>query len=208
MEQRSDEWFLARLGKVTASRVADIIARTKTGYSSSRAKYMGELLCERLTGTRGEPYQSAAMVWGVNTEPQARAAYEAALGDLVEEVGFIPHPTISMSGASPDGLVGERGLVEIKCPTTITHIDTLLSNEVPSQYNTQMQWQMACTGRDWCDFVSYDPRLPPNMQLFIHRVLRNDLEIEDLNKEVTKFIEELDEKINLLNQNEDKIHGL
>ena len=201
MEQRTEEWYASRLGKVTASRVADIVAKTKTGYSASRAKYMGELLCERLTGSRGDTYQNAAMVWGVNTEPQARVAYEAALGELVEEVGFIPHPTIEMSGASPDGLVGEEGLVEIKCPTTITHIDTLLSITVPQQYMTQMQWQMACTGRKWCDFVSYDPRLPENMQMFIHRVERDDKMIAELEGEVVKFIEEMESKIELLGAN-------
>jgi len=201
MEQRTEEWYASRLGKVTASRVADIVAKTKTGYSASRAKYMGELLCERLTGSRGDTYQNAAMVWGVNTEPQARVAYEAALGELVEEVGFIPHPTIEMAGASPDGLVGEEGLVEIKCPTTITHIDTLLSITVPQQYMTQMQWQMACTGRKWCDFVSYDPRLPENMQMFIHRVERDDKMIAELEGEVVKFIEEMESKIELLGAN-------
>jgi putative phage-type endonuclease len=201
MEQRTEEWYASRLGKVTASRVADIVAKTKTGYSASRAKYMGELLCERLTGSRGDTYQNAAMVWGVNTEPQARVAYEAALGELVEEVGFIPHPTIEMAGASPDGLVGEEGLVEIKCPTTITHIDTLLSITVPQQYMTQMQWQMACTGRKWCDFVSYDPRLPENMQMFIHRVERDDKMIAELESEVVKFIEEMESKIELLGAN-------
>jgi len=201
MEQRTEEWYASRLGKVTASRVADIVAKTKTGYSASRAKYMGELLCERLTGSRGDTYQNAAMVWGVNTEPQARVAYEAALGELLEEVGFIPHPTIEMAGASPDGLVGEEGLVEIKCPTTITHIDTLLSITVPQQYMTQMQWQMACTGRKWCDFVSYDPRLPENMQMFIHRVERDDKMIAELEGEVVKFIEEMESKIELLGAN-------
>ena len=201
MEQRTEEWYASRLGKVTASRVADIVAKTKTGYSASRAKYMGELLCERLTGSRGDTYQNAAMVWGVNTEPQARVAYEASLGELVEEVGFIPHPTIEMAGASPDGLVGEEGLVEIKCPTTITHIDTLLSITVPQQYMTQMQWQMACTGRKWCDFVSYDPRLPENMQMFIHRVERDDKMIAELEGEVVKFIEEMESKIELLGAN-------
>ena len=201
MEQRTEVWYASRLGKVTASRVAYIVAKTKTGYSASRAKYMGELLCERLTGSRGDTYQNAAMVWGVNTEPQARVAYEAALGELVEEVGFIPHPTIGMAGASPDGLVGEEGLVEIKCPNTITHIDTLLSIAVPQQYMTQMQWQMACTDRNWCDFVSYDPRLPENMQMFIHRVERDDKMIAELEGEVVKFIEEMESKIELLGAN-------
>lgn len=201
MEQQTNEWFAARLGKVTASRVADIIAKTKSGYSTSRANYMAELICERLTGSRGDFYKNAAMEWGTATEPQARAAYEAVAGVLVEEVGFVPHSTITMAGASPDGLVGADGLVEIKCPITATHIDTLLGCTVPSKYNTQMQWQMACTGRQWCDFVSYDPRLPEHMQLFIHRVPRDENFIQELIKEINTFLDELDGKIDELNKN-------
>lgn len=201
MEQQTNEWFAARLGKVTASRVADIIAKTKSGYSTSRANYMAELICERLTGSRGDFYKNAAMEWGTATEPQARAAYEAVAGVLVEEVGFVPHSTITMAGASPDGLVGADGLVEIKCPITATHIDTLLGCTVPSKYNTQMQWQMACTGRQWCDFVSYDPRLPEHMQLFIHRVPRDETFIQELIKEINTFLDELDGKIDELNKN-------
>lgn len=204
MEQRTEEWFSARLGKVTASRVADIVAKTKSGYSTSRANYMAELLCERLTGKQGDFYQNAAMVWGINTEPEARAAYEAETGNLVKEVGFIPHPTIENAGASPDGLVDHdgrcdgEGLVEIKCPLTATHINTLMSNDVPSNYFVQMQWQMACTGRQWCDFVSYDPRMPENMRLFLIRVLRDNDKIEYYEREVNKFLDELDDKINNL----------
>jgi len=199
MEQRSEDWFAARLGKVTASRVADIIAKTKSGYSTSRANYMAELVCERLTGTRGESYTNAAMAWGTATEPQARSAYEAATGFLVDEVGFVPHPTITEAGASPDGLIGDDGLVEIKCPTTSTHIETLLGINVPSKYVTQMQWQMACTGRQWCDFISYDPRLPENMQVFLHRVPRDETLIKSLEEEVISFLKDLNDKINSLN---------
>ena len=195
MEQRTDEWFAARLGKVTASRVADIVAKTKSGYSTSRANYMAELVCERLTGKQGDSFSNAAMVWGTNTEPMARAAYEALEGVLVEEVGFVSHPTIAMSGASPDGFVGEDGLVEIKCPNTATHIETLLDKEVPSKYVKQMQWQMACTDRKWCDFVSYDPRMPEEMQLFTVRVDRDDETIIELEREVEKFLSELEDKI-------------
>lgn len=195
MEQRTDDWFAARLGKVTASRVADVIAKTKSGYGASRANYMAELVCERLTGARGEFYQNAAMVWGTEQEPVARAAYEAATGTLVVETGFVPHPTITMSGASPDGLVNDIGLVELKAPNSATHIDTLLSGVVPAKYITQMQWQMACTGRQWCDFVSFDPRLPKNMQLFIHRVARDDAAISTMESEVKLFLAELDEKV-------------
>ena len=195
MEQRSPEWFAARLGKVTASRVADIVAKTKAGYSTSRANYMSELIVERLTGSVTDFYQNSAMLWGTNTEPLARAAYEALAGELVEEVGFVPHPTIPMSGASPDGLIGDAGLLEIKCPNTSTHIETVLSQEASAKYITQMQWQMACTGREYCDFVSFDPRLPAEMSIFVRRVSRDEVLIKSLEEEVSKFLAEIDEKI-------------
>jgi putative phage-type endonuclease len=195
MEQRTSEWHQQRCGKVTASRVADVTAKTKSGYSTSRANYMAELICERLTGMQGASYSNAAMAWGVETEPMARAAYEGAVGSLVVETGFVPHASIQMSGASPDGLVDEDGLVEIKCPMTATHIETLLGQSVPAKYVTQMQWQMACTGRKWCDFVSYDPRMPENMRIFIKRVERDDALIFELEKEVISFLSELDTKI-------------
>lgn len=195
MEQRTPEWFAARLGKVTASRVADIVAKTKTGYSTSRMNYMAELICERLTGVQGASYSSAAMQWGVEVEPQARSAYEGVTGSLVIELGFAPHNTISMAGASPDGLIGDDGLVEIKCPITATHIETLLGQSVPGRYNTQMQWQMACTGRKWCDFVSFDPRMPEGMQIVIKRVERDNVAVAELEREVVNFINELDSKI-------------
>ena len=198
MEQRSPEWFTARLGKVTASRVADVIAKTKSGYSASRANYMAELVCERLTGRSGDFYQNAAMVWGTETEPMARSAYEAHSGNLVTETGLVLHSSISDAAASPDGLIDEDGLVEIKCPNTSTHIDTLLDEKVPSKYVTQIMWQMACTGRKWCDFVSYDPRMPEHMQIFVKRVERDDDIIVELEREVEKFLSELDEKITTL----------
>lgn len=204
MEQRSTEWFNARLGKVTASRVADVIAKTKTGYSTSRENYMAQLVCERMTGTQGESYNNAAMQWGTDQEPLARAAYEAAKDVLVDEVGFIVHPTINAAGASPDGLVGDDGLIEIKCPNTATHIDTLLSDKVPSKYNTQMQWQMACTGRKWCDFVSFDPRMPEGLQLFIQRVDFDAEYVKMLEAEITEFLGELETKIEKLKE---KTHG-
>jgi putative phage-type endonuclease len=200
MEQRSTEWFAARLGKVTASRVADVIAKTKTGYSTSRENYMAQLVCERMTGTQGESYSNAAMQWGTDQEPLARAAYEAAKDVLVDEVGFIVHPTIIAAGASPDGLVGDDGLIEIKCPNTATHIDTLLSEKVPSKYNTQMQWQMVCTGRKWCDFVSFDPRMPEGLQLFIQRVDFDEQYVKMLEAEITEFLGELETKIERLNE--------
>jgi len=198
MEQRTEEWFKARLGKVTASRVADVIAKTKSGYSSSRDNYMAQLICERLTGQQGESYTNAAMQHGVDTEPLARSAYEALHGLLVEEVGFVQHPTIEMAGASPDGLVGLFGMLEVKCPNTATHIDTLINSTVPTKYITQMQWQMRCCDRQWCDFVSFDPRLPLDLQLFIKRVDFDSEYVATLEKEVNSFLDELVNKINKL----------
>jgi putative phage-type endonuclease len=195
MDQGTEEWFTIRIGKVTASRVADVIAKTKTGYSASRDNYMAQLVCERLTGQKGESFTNAAMQHGTETEPLARAAYEALKDVLVDEVGFVPHPSIDMAGASPDGLVGTDGLLEIKCPNTATHIETLMSKTVPGKYNTQMQFQMACTGRQWCDFVSFDNRLPEQFQLFVKRVPRDDEFIKQMEDEVVKFLNELDIKI-------------
>jgi len=200
MEQRSTEWFAARCGKVTASRVADIIAKTKTGASASRENYLAQLVCERMTGKPAESYSNAAMVWGTETEPFARAAYEGIKDVLVEEMGFAVHPSIEGAGASPDGLVGLFGLVEIKCPNTATHIQTLLDQKVPEKYNTQMQWQMACTNRQWCDFVSFDPRMADGLQLFIKRVEYDPIYVAQLEKEVIFFLMEVEEKINKLNK--------
>jgi putative phage-type endonuclease len=195
IEQGTDEWFAARIGKVTASRVADVLAKTKTGYSTTRDNYMAQLVCERLTGQKGDSFTNAAMQHGTDTEPLARAAYEALHDVLVDEVGFIPHPSIIMAGASPDGLVSDDGLLEIKCPNTATHIETLLSQTVPGKYNTQMQFQMACTNRSWCDFVSFDNRLPPELQLFVRRVSRDNMYIKLMEDEIVKFLNELDLKI-------------
>lgn len=198
IEQRSSAWFEARLGRVTASRVADVIAKTKSGYSASRDNYMAQLICERLTGQQGESFTNAAMTWGTETEPLARSAFEAYADVMVEEVGFVPHPSIEMSGASPDGLVGLFGMLEIKCPNTATHIDTLLSQTVPGKYITQMQWQMRCCERQWCEFVSFDPRLPQDLQLFVKRVEFDPEYVAMLEKEVIQFLAELDDKVNKL----------
>jgi len=200
VEQGTPEWFAARLGNVTASRVADVIAKTKSGYSASRDNYMAQLICERMTNTVAESYSNAAMQWGTETEPLARAAYESYADVLVDQVGYVPNPWLGRAGASPDGLVGKQGLIEIKCPNTATHIDTLLSETVPTKYITQMQWQMACTGRRWCDFVSFDPRLPDGLQLFVKRVEYDSEYIAMLEKEIALFLEELDTKIFKLNE--------
>jgi putative phage-type endonuclease len=193
--QGSPEWFAMRCGKVTASRVADVLAKTKTGWGAGRANYAAELIAERLTQTTAPSFTNAAMQWGTDMEPVARHAYAMRRGMAVSEIGFVDHPEVSMSGASPDGLVDSDGLVEIKCPNTATHLDTLLSETVPGKYITQMQWQMACTGREWCDFVSFDPRLPESMALFVKRVPRDVSHILELEAEVGAFIREIDEKV-------------
>lgn len=200
VEQGTPEWFAARLGNVTASRVADVIAKTKSGYSASRDNYMAQLICERMTNTVAESYTNAAMQWGTETEPLARAAYESLADVLVDEVGYVQHPRIERAGASPDGLVGLFGLLEIKCPNTATHIDTLITEQVPTKYITQMQWQMVCTGRAWCDFVSFDPRLPNGLQVFVKRVEFDTEYAATLEIEVVKFLAELDTKISKLNE--------
>lgn len=193
--QGSPEWLALRAGKVTASRVADVIAKTKTGVAATRAKYAGELIAERLTGQPAERYTNGAMAWGTEKEPDARKAYEFYRDTDVTEVAFVLHPTIGESGASPDGLVDVDGLLEIKCPETHTHIETLLNKAVPLKYVTQMMWQMACTGRKWCDFVSYDPRLPESMQFFCQRVQRDDAVIAELEREVVVFLNEVRGKV-------------
>jgi len=196
MEQRTEEWFAARLGKVTASRVADVLAKIKSGESASRKNYKMELVVQRLTNKVGESFTNAAMEWGTEQEPFARMAYEAHTGLFVEEVGFINHPTIEGFGCSPDGVVGE-GLIEIKCPNTANHIETVLENKAPSKYIPQMQCQMACTGAKWCDFVSFDPRVPEDLQLLVVRVERDQEYIDSMEVEVKQFLSEV---LDLFNQ--------
>jgi len=198
MEQRTEEWFEARMGCVTASRTADLMAKTKSGYAASHANYMAELICERLTGERQGGFSSAAMQWGTDIEPQARMAYEIVTGATVVETGFVLHPEIAGFGASPDGLIGDDGLIEIKCPNTATHIKTLLGGKVPSEYVTQMHVQMLCTNRKWCDFVSFDPRLPVDMQMFVSRVEFDEKLAEKIVTEVQAFISEMETKIEQL----------
>ena len=196
--QGSPEWFQARLGKVTASRVADVTAKTKTGWGASRKNYAAELVAERLTGVTANSYTNAAMQWGTDTEPQARAAYEFFRDAEVQEVGFVDHPSIPMTGASPDGLVGIEGMVEIKCPNTATHIDTLLGQAIADKYVVQMQWQMACADRQWCDFVSFDPRMPEHLRMFIARVHRDSERIAELESAVNDFLAEINKTVTAL----------
>lgn len=196
--QGEPEWFAARVGKVSASRIGDLTAKTKSGYSTSRANYAAELVAERLTGVKAEKYSNGAMQWGTEQEPVARTMYEFMRNATVTEVGLVLHPTIDMACASPDGLVGDDGLVEIKCPLTSTHIETLLGGSIDGKYMKQMQWQMACTGRQWCDFASFDPRLPADMQLHVTRVNRDGAMIVELEREVRSFIAEVDDTLNRL----------
>lgn len=194
----SDEWKawkLQRCGKATASRIADIVAKTKTGFSASRANYAAQLIAERLTGVPAETYSNAAMQWGTEKEPEARAAYEFFTGRSVLETGFVEHPRIAMAGASPDGLVGDDGLIEIKCPNTSTHIDTLLGESLDKKYLVQMQWQMACTGRKFCDFVSFDPRMPAELQMKVQKIARDDILIASLEADVREFLVEIEAKV-------------
>lgn len=196
-----EEWRTKRLGKATASRMCDILAVLKSGHeAASRKNYRAELVAERLTGAPMEGYVNAAMRWGLDFEPFARAAYEAERGVMVEEPGFVAHPQMPMSGASPDGLVNDDGIIEIKCPNTATHIEYLLRREAPAEYQPQMLWQMECTGRAWCDFVSFDPRLPAEMQLFIVRFERDEERISAMREAAGKFLDEVDEALEKLRE--------
>ena len=198
MHQLTDDWRQQRCGKVTASRIADLMAKTRTGYSASRSNYMAELIAERLTGEPYNNYVNSAMQWGIDHENEARVAYEFIMEETVELVGFIECEDIPMSGASPDGRVGKSGLIEIKCPNTATHIETILSKKIPTKYIKQMQWQMFCDDRGWCDFVSYDPRMPIELQLFRQRLFWDNDLIEEIKLEVIRFISELESKIEIL----------
>lgn len=199
IEQGSDAWRESRRGKATASRISDIMAKTKSGPSASRTNYMAELVAERLTGKVADGFDTPAMRWGRECEPLARAAYEAYSDNLVEQVAMIDHPTIAMAGASPDGLIGDDGLVEIKCPNTATHISTILTGVVDKKYIMQMMWQMACTGRQWCDFVSFDPRLNPELQLYVKRFDRHADQVREISQEVEVFLAEVDDTVKKLN---------
>ena len=199
IEQGTPEWHQLRLGKVTASRVSDVMAKIKTGESASRKNYRAELVVQRLTGMPSESFTNAAMEWGTATEPMARIAYEIAKEVLVEQVGFIEHPTIAMFGCSPDGLAHD-GMIEIKCPNSATHIEYLTDNKAPAKYMNQMQCQMAVTGRKWCDFVSFDPRLPEDLQLFVVRVERDQKYIDSMEVEVVEFLTEVEGMVNQLKE--------
>lgn len=198
MEQRSPEWYAIRAGKLTGSRIADAFATIKSGWGASRATYQAQLVSERLTGKPQENgFVSKEMQWGIDTEAEARAAYSFFVGHDVVDCAFLEHPTIPMAGCSPDGLVSGDGVLELKCPLTSTHISTLLGGSIPGRYVLQMQWAMACGGpeRRWCDFVSYDPRLPPSMALFCKRLPRDHSVIEDLEAQARVFLREVEDTV-------------
>lgn len=198
IEQGSPEWFAARVGKLTASRMADAMAKIKTGYGASRANLMAEIVVERLTGQKADGFTNAAMQHGIDTEPHARAAYEFHTDNTVALMGFVDHPRIAMFGASPDGLIGGDGLLEIKCPGSAAHIDVLLRGAIPGKYQIQMATQLSCTGREWCDFVSFDPRLPEAMRLFVKRFYREENQIAEIEREAETFLAEVDDTIKRL----------
>ena len=198
VQQGTPEWHQLRLGKVTASRVADILAKTKTGPSASRGNYLIELALQRVTKTIEESYTNAAMEWGTQTEPQARVAYEVKTGNFVDQVAFVNHPTIAGFGCSPDGLVGSDGLIEIKCPNSATHWSYIKANEPPQKYFIQMQAQMAVTGAKWCDFVSFDPRMPERSQLLIVSVPIDREFILFMETEIKQFLSEVDKEVQLM----------
>jgi putative phage-type endonuclease len=197
-EQRTPEWIEARIGKVTGSSIAAVLAEIKKGESATRRNYRAEIIVEILTGLPADTYVSKEMQWGAEQEPFARAAYEIHQDVMVTTVGFATHPEISRFGASPDGLVGDDGLVEIKCPNTATHLEYLLAGVVPSEYEPQMLTAMACTGRQWCDFVSFDPRMPAHLQLFVKRFARDNERIAEIETKVVSFLYEVDDVLRRL----------
>ena len=183
----------SRAGKVTASKVENVLAKIKTGEAAARADYKAQLVAEILTGKpQADEFQNAEMQWGNEQEPYARSAYEVASDTMVDQVGLVIHPRIERAAASPDGIAGD-GLLEVKCPKTKTHLQYLMAGVVPAKYKPQMLWQMACTEKAWCDFVSFDPRLPEDLQLFVVRFERDDAEIRRMEAEVSVFLSEVDE---------------
>lgn len=206
IEQGTPEWFEARYGNASASRISDIMAKTKSGYSASRENYLTELVLERF-GVFEEKYSNASIEWGNEQEPFARATYETKNNVMVDEVGYILHPVIAKSGASPDGKIGNNGLLEIKCPNTKTHFEYLLADKPPSKYIPQMAWQQACTGALWTDFVSYDPRAPKGLEYFQVRYMRDDEYIKELETEVAKFLVEVQAKFDQLQIKLNSIKG-
>ena len=192
-EQDSNAWLQSRAGKFTASRASDLMAKTRSGPSASRGNLIALLAVERLTGQCVETYQNAAMQRGIETEAEARDAYSFAKGVAVDEAGFIACELLPNTGCSPDGLVGDDGLVEIKCPASMAkHLDALRSGAHTVEYRWQLQHQLMVTGRAWVDAASYDPRFPEHLQLAVTRVYRDEAAITELNAEIRAADAEVD----------------
>lgn len=199
--QRTQEWYAQRAGKVTASPILKVYKKLKSGgYSSERETYFYQVLGERLSGVPASGFKNAAMQRGIDKEAEAREAYTRRTNYPVSEAPFVPHPRIKNAGASPDGFVGDDGLTEIKCPTTATAVKVLIADYLDETYQAQIQWQLACTGRKWCDYVVYDDRLPEHLRLYIRRIDRNDALIADVEKEVEKFLAEIDAAVAALDK--------
>jgi putative phage-type endonuclease len=195
-QENREEWLKQRLGLVTGSAISNVLMdSSKAGHRN----YMAQLVCERLTGEPTETYISPAMQHGIDTEDEARAAYMARNAVIVEEVGFIRHPKLE-AGCSPDGIVGQDGLIEIKCVQPATALDLLESKKVPADHYNQIQWQLAVTGRDWCDYVVYQPKLPERLRLNVMRVVRNQSDILNMTVKVEQFLEELNRKVKKLKE--------
>lgn len=200
MEQRSEEWFRARLGHVTGSRMTDVLAKIKNGEASVRSNYKLQLVTERLTDEPVKSFSNSIMQQGIDREPEARELYELEYGP-VQEVGFEHHPTIAWCGVSVDGLTEDNGIIEIKCPLETTHTSTLINKKVPSKYIPQIQWGLCVYKRDYCDFVSYNPSFPNDLKLYVHRVERDDDYIKMLEEEVQLFNAEVEEILIKLKEN-------
>jgi putative phage-type endonuclease len=207
LEQGTEDWFNMRVGACNSSRLNDALAKLKDPKkeSADRRNYKRELAIERLTSKAFEHYVSAPMQFGIENEGRARTEYEFYSGNEVTPIGLAMHPTVKWFMASTDGLVGKDGMIEIKCPNTINHLDILLSGEIPAQYHWQMLGGMACAERQWCDFVSFDPRLPEDLSLFVKRFHRDDALIAGMELEVVQFLTEVEELLAQLKESRAKV---
>lgn len=200
VEQGTDAWFAMRLGKVTASRVADVMAKTKTGVAASRQNYLIELALQRVTGVFEQGFTTQAMQDGIDREAQARVLYEVTTGEFVDQAPFVDHPTIQGFGASPDGLVNAKGMCEIKCRGNAGHWEVIKTKEIPKKYWIQQQAQLACTGREWNDYVGYNPNFPDKSKLYIQRVYRDEAFIADMEAQIKQFLVEVEEEVKLMKE--------
>lgn len=200
VEQGTDAWFAMRLGKVTASRVADVMAKTKTGVAASRQNYLIELALQRVTGVFEQGFTTQAMQDGIDREAQARVLYEVTTGEFVDQAPFVDHPTIQGFGASPDGLVNFNGLCEIKCRGNAGHWEVIKTGEIPKKYWIQQQAQLACTAREWNDYVGYNPNFPDKSKLYVQRVYRDEAFIADMETQIKQFLIEVEEEVKLMKE--------